>query len=322
MTPLPAPPTTPLVYVKPTPPNELTIQLAHTRQGEDSTTVVSCALNGRLARVAVLTGGSRRTRHAVRHIIREFIAHAKPTRYCRITVNDPAAAYMVARSAAETVGHEVNTLVVRRTTDHGHPLLVHPTRRSAPVLTGTTTHGTPYRRVADRDVPAQVVIHTDASRRANLGMGWVIESVRLAEPMHGSATVPHLAVDGTDYNVLYAELLAIRHAVTDALEVFPVNGITQTRPVYVYTDSRQAVEFLKRHHRRERFGEQMTELWEWWKQLRRDRPHTDVVWIRGHNRNPGNVEADRLARSAAAQSLISCYQRGDENRGAPEGRTP
>lgn len=294
----PAPPTSPPVYVTPGPTRDIAVQMIN-RPEPAPHTVISVALDGQVQRLAVVTGGPRTARHPARMILRRFLADVAPPRRSLVTVNTDATGRALNHAAEAVLGHNLRTVVVRNTTGHSHPMLGRWAHNQAR-LTGTTAHGTPWKLVAENEMPAQVVIHSDASLRGALGCGWTIESVRLAEPMAGTRRMERDDIPQSTHQVLYGELLAIQCAVQDALEVFPRAGTRNSRPLYVYTDSEQAMRYLKTAEKPGNRPSAMGHVWDWYREVRRQRPAVQVQWIRGHNGHAPNEEADRLARSVSA----------------------
>lgn len=294
----PSPPTAPLVYVTPGVVQDITVQMINHPEPAPRT-VISVAVDGEVQRLAVVAGGPRTARHPARLILRNILADLAPPRRSLVTVNTAATGQAVNHAATAVLGHTLRTIVVRNTTGHSHPFLGRWAHHQAR-LTGTTANGTRWKVVAENDLPAQVVIHSDASLRAALGCGWVIESVRLAEPMHGTRRMERDDIPQDTQHVLYGELLAIQCAVQDALEVFPRAGMRNSRPLYVYTDSSQAAQYLRAREKPIGRPSAMGAVWDWYTETSRQRPAMKVYWIRGHNGHAPNENADRLARSVSA----------------------
>lgn len=294
----PSPPTEPLVYVQPSAPQDITVQMIN-RPGDDPRTAISVAVNGEVQRLAVVAGGPRTARKPARLILRRFLAELTPPRRSLVTVNTAAAGQAVNHAAAAVLGHSLRTIVTRQPSGQGHPVLALWARNEARTE-GVTGRGTHWKLIAENELPTQLIIHTDASLRGALGCGWTIDSVRLVEPMHGTRRMELSDIPQSTHQVMYGELLAIQTAVLDALEVFPRAGMRNSRPLYVYSDSAHAVDYLKGQYKPGMMPSAMGHVWDWYKEIRRQRPALQVLWVRGHNGHAANETADRLARSASA----------------------
>lgn len=82
--------------------------------------------------------------------------------------------------------------------------------------------------------------------------------------------------------------------------VTAIRSVPRTQPLTIYTDHKTICDVLARPIRANCERGRNRNIWNQLRQLCATRP-VKLHWVRGHDGNPGNEAADRLARFAARQ---------------------
>lgn len=106
----------------------------------------------------------------------------------------------------------------------------------------------------------------------------------------GAIDVAHaLSGSRSSCDIQEMELLAVINA---------IRSVPRTQPLTIYTDHKTICDVIARPVRASCERGRNRNFWNQLRQLCATRPVT-LHWVRGHNGNPGNEAADRLARQAA-----------------------